>query len=220
MSGALGFVTAGLQYGLDTILIKPKRQIGPLVAQVTIEEVHDDETEITEHPVEMGAIIADHAFIRPAELTIKMAWSDSPTVAGLFQGIASGIGGTVAGIQSLLNGTDASQSRDFYNKLLALRATRVPFDVYTGKRYYQNMLIRALSVTNDKETEHCLIVTARFKQVIIVQTQVVVITAAAQNQSNPQATNPITNAGTKQLAPSTRYRPTGISSPNAPAGSL
>ena len=51
MSGALGYVVAGAQIGLDSILIRPRRGIGPLVAQVTLDEVHHDDLEITEHPV-------------------------------------------------------------------------------------------------------------------------------------------------------------------------
>lgn len=57
---------------------RPARSIGPIVAQVTISERHEDTLEITEHPVEQGAAIADHAFKRPATVVITAAWSNSP----------------------------------------------------------------------------------------------------------------------------------------------
>lgn len=201
MTGAIGFVTAGAQYALDSILIKPKRLIGKIAAQVTIEEEHNDELEITDHPVEQGAAISDHAFKRPAELTMRLGWSNSPTVAGLFQGAVAGIGGTVSGVQSLLSGSEVSQVKAIYEQLLALQISRVPFDVYTGKRFYKNMLVRGLSMTTDKDTENSLMVTMRFRQVLIVQTQLVTITAAAADQANPSLTAPTSNQGTKALVP-------------------
>jgi hypothetical protein len=39
---------------LVTAIFKPQRKLGPIKAQVTIEEYHQDELVITEHPVEQG----------------------------------------------------------------------------------------------------------------------------------------------------------------------
>lgn len=211
MNAAVGFTLAGAQIGLDSILIKPKRFIGPFVAQVTIEEVHHDELEITEHPVEQGAFIADHAYKHPAELTIKAGWSNSPSVSGLGQGLVAGIGGTVTStqalVQSFLTGNDTSQVRDVYANLLKLQASRVLFDVVTGKRTYKNMLMKSLTITTDRETENSLLITASFKQLIIVRTQLITVTAAAENQADASSTMPVTDSGTKQPVPSTRYTP-------------
>jgi hypothetical protein len=43
-----------------------------LFADVTIEEQHSDELNITEHPVETGSPISDHAYMTPPEVTIKL----------------------------------------------------------------------------------------------------------------------------------------------------
>lgn len=209
MSAVLGFVTAALQYGVDSILVKPRRSIGAFTAQVVIEETHIDELEITEHPVEQGATVSDHAWKRPAEVTIMAGWSNSPSITGLFQGVAAGLQGTVQGVQSIITGNSPNQVRDVYARLLELQASRIPFDVYTGKRVYQNMLIKSLKTTTSKETENALIVTAVLKQVIVVATQIVVIPASAANQSNASATQPTTDSGTRQLVPSTRFVPGG-----------
>lgn len=205
MTAVLGFVTAALQYGVDSILVKPKRSIGSFTAQVVVEETHVDELEITDHPVEQGATVSDHAWKRPAEVTIIAGWSNSPSVAGLFSGAVAGLQGTIQGVQSIITGNSPSQVRDIYAKLLELQASRIPFDVYTGKRVYQNMLIKSLKTTTSKDTENALIVTAVLRQVIVVTTQNITIPAAAANQSNASATQGTTDSGTRQLVPSTRY---------------
>ena len=41
--------------------IVPRRSIGPFNATLTIEEVASDDLEITQHPVQQGAAITDHA---------------------------------------------------------------------------------------------------------------------------------------------------------------
>ena len=48
-----------------------------IVANVVIEETHNDNLEITQHPIELGSAISDHVFRRPAELTLYMGWADN-----------------------------------------------------------------------------------------------------------------------------------------------
>lgn len=209
MISPLGFVSAAGSIGASVILVRPRRSIGPLVAQVTIEEVHDDELEITEHPVEQGAAIADHAYKRPARLRIRCAWSNSPSVAGLGAGIVAGFQGTIDGVQSLVTGNSAASVRDVYAKLLKLQSDRIPFDVFTGKRVYSSMLVKALSITTDKESENTLSVTATFQQVIIVQTQTISVGAPSANQASPSDTQAQANAGSRSLLPSSTFNAEG-----------
>lgn len=209
MSGALGYVVAGAQIGLDSILIRPRRGIGPLVAQVTLDEVHHDDLEITEHPVEQGASIADHAYKRPAEVIIRCAWSNSPSSASLVGGIVGGAQATVTGVQSLVTGNTADSVRDVYAKLLKLQSDRIPFDVFTGKRVYSSMLVKALQVTTDKEHEQSLLVTATLRQVILVQTQTLAVAAPSLAQAAPSATQPPIDAGVKNLVPTSRFNAAG-----------
>ena len=61
------------------LFVPMNRSIGGLTADITIEESERDELTITEHPVEQGAPIADHAFKRPSEVTIRAAWSCGKT---------------------------------------------------------------------------------------------------------------------------------------------
>lgn len=206
MSNPFGYVLAGAVIGLESVLIRPRRGMGPLVAQVTIEESHKDELEITDHPVEQGASITDHSFKRPAEVTIICGWSNSPGGGGAIAGLPGGVQAGLFGIQSALQGANISQVKEVYQKLLKLQADRIPFDVYTGKRVYSNMLLRSLQVHTDKASENSLAVTAVCRQIIMVSTQTVNISSApASEQQSPESTMPTTNSGTKRLLPAPYY---------------
>ncbi|MEE3504831.1 hypothetical protein QN399_00890 [Pseudomonas sp. 10C3] len=173
------------------ITIDPKRSIGSIVAQVTMEEVANDELQITEHPVELGANITDHSFKKPPDLYIRCGWSNA-SLAGVLGGIT--------GLVSALSGGSAFGSdyvSSVYNQLLALQASRIPFDVSTGKRLYTNMLMRSLGVTTDEKSEYTLMVIAVFKQIIIVQTQATTL-PPKDDQAHPQDTAETSDAGTKQ----------------------
>lgn len=199
MGQAVGIATAVVQLGLESLLVKPRRGIGPFVAQVTIEEIHTDELEITDQPVEMGARISDHAFKRPAEVVIRCGWSDSPSNSGVFDGLIGAVTGTIAGVGAFFGGQDVTQSRAMYEKLLALQATREPFEVYTGKRVYKNMLIKSLRVTTDKSSESSLMVTAVLRQIIIVTTRTLIVGAPPEDQASPAETAAPEDAGEQQL---------------------
>ena len=74
---AIGGIAAVAGGVIDTILIRQGRNIAGIYPDVVVKESHRDEMEITEHPIESGASISDHAFKRPAELLVQFGWSDS-----------------------------------------------------------------------------------------------------------------------------------------------
>lgn len=212
MGQTVGVITAGLQLGLESVLVRPTRNLGPFEAQVWLEEVHTDELEITDHPLETGARVTDHAYMRPSEVVMKCGWSNSPSfgdgaggLGGLFGGVVGGILQTVPGLASLMSGNDESGVRAVYQNLLVLQASRIPFDILTGKRAYDNMLVKSLRVTTDADTENSLLVTVVCRQVLIARTQVVTVSAPQANQAQPQATTPTADKGTKQAQPAPTY---------------
>jgi hypothetical protein len=121
------------------------RMIGTIIPNVTLEEVNVDNMTITDHPVETGAQISDHAFMLPAEVQMTCGWSNSTA-------------------------KDETYARTVYQALLALQRSRQPFNVSTGKRQYRNMLIRTLMVTTNAESENTLMVIASLRQVLITST--------------------------------------------------
>lgn len=152
-------------------VIASNRAIGAFVATVTIEEIATDDVEITQHPVQQGASIADHAYVKPATVTIKF-----------------------------MMGRDDAPLEETYAKLLALQASREPFDVVTGKRQYKNMLFKSLAQTTDRQTEHVLAVTAQLQEVRIVAVEVTSV-PPRHKQKLPGKTGPTQNAGTKKPEP-------------------
>lgn len=146
------------------------RNVGGLQFAVTVEEQHEDKLTITEHPVEQGANINDHAYVMPAALTIRAGISDT-----------SGDG----------------KSREMYDKLLELMRKREPFDIVTGKRLYENMLLESVSTMTDSSTEKTLVVTAQCREVIIVRTQVSSVPPRKQHK-NAARTGGVSDKGQKQ----------------------
>jgi len=189
---------------LDFLTLTPKSSIGGIDIQATLEEVHNDTLQITEHPVEAGAAITDHAYVRPSEVVIRCGWSNSSTDA---------LSGAVS---ALFNGgqlSSASYVDGVYSQLLALQQSRTPFDITTSRRQYTNMLLVGLSVTTDQATSNVLMVTATCKQIIIVNTQATTM-PPKENQANPANTAETQNAGVKQPQSGATPSPGGAVSPS------
>lgn len=164
---------------LSYALIQPSaRAIGQIYADVTVEENHRDESVITRHPVEGGATIGDHAFDLPPLVEIRGGFSNSTA-------------GYVGYVQ------------EQYQALLALKASKRPFALYTGKRRYQDMLIAGISVITDPRTENVLMFTAVCQHITIVRTQTsrggngtdAAPASDPSNQADPASTGSVTNAG-------------------------
>lgn len=146
------------------------RAIGGFIADVTVKETHKDDLTITTHPVERGAAITDHAFKNPAQLTV----------------------------QAGTKGAGLSLS-DAYASLLDLQASAELLEVQTGKRLYQNMLIRSLAVETDAATENVLMITAQLQEVILVETLETAMPKNAVRQA-PQSASGVANTGSKRVS--------------------
>ena len=161
------------------------RTIMGLFADVTIEEKHKDELQITEHPTEVGSSISDHAYKDAPEVTMKVGWSES---AGKLNGL---VGDTMLGGTLGLVG--------IYETLQQLQNNKVLLVVSTGKRLYTNMLIKSLANTTEMSSENALMIDLTFKKVNIVQTHETSV--LIENQKSPEATAGVQNGGTVQPQP-------------------
>lgn len=180
----MGQVLGRVSPGEEVVYVRPYRSIASFEAHVTLREVHTDELEITEQPVEQGAAISDHAYRRPSEVVITCAWSSTPPRSA-----------------SSSETPPPVDILDIYQRLLALQASRERFDIFTGKRVYRNMLIRSLVEETDGKTENLLSLTVRCQELLIATVQVVTIAAPKEAQADPASTMPPVNKGAKQLAP-------------------
>jgi hypothetical protein len=147
----------------------PQRTIGVFQATVTIEEIATDDLEITQHPVQQGASITDHAFSKPATVSIRSTHSDTP-----------------------------AQLAETYAKLLKLQKDRIPMKVVTGKRTYKNMLMKTLTQNNDSSSETALQINFVLQEIFITDLQVVSI-APINRQALAERTASQETAGKKAL---------------------
>lgn len=172
-------------------LLRPTRSIGTLYPDVVVEETHFDFLRVTEHPVERGANIADHCFKAPADLFIRCGWSNS-SVGNV------GLGLLPANPFAEFSGK--SYSQEIYAALLRLQGKRQPLEVFTGKRYYKNMVITSITVITDHKSEYALLAQLRLREVLIVNTRAAVLPDKA-NQKAPASTGGQIGSGPKQPAP-------------------
>ncbi|HCO6890825.1 TPA: hypothetical protein OBS79_000608 [Escherichia coli] len=172
---------------LSAIFRLQSRKIGIFVPDVVVSEKHVDALEITEHPVEFGAAINDHAYKRASEVTMECGFAGGGSVLDLVN--LSSIGLRVG-----------ESPREIYQQLLDLQQSRVPFDVVTGKRTYNNMLIRAIEVTTDRTSENVLSCVLTLREVIMTDTQSITVTDKA-NMQEGVSTAPVQNTGMKSLVP-------------------
>ena len=157
---------------LATII--PSRAIGEFTAYLTIEETTTDELTVSQHPIETGASIADHAYMKPAMVTASIAFAD----------------------------TESEPIAQTYQRLRDLQASRVPFDLVTGRRIYTNMLITSLANTVDASTANILIISIGMQQIAIVETQTLTVPPRPKH-ANPSKTAQRAKAGIKQAKPTT-----------------
>jgi len=172
---------------LSTLFSLQSRKIGLIVPDVVISEKHSDTLEITEHPVEDKAPVADHAFRRPSEVVMEVGFAGGGSLLDLLDTSAIGL--------SL-----GLSPKETYQELIDLQRSRVPFSVTTGKRLYSNMLIRVLDVTTDKTTENVLSATLTLREVLITQTKSVNV-ADKGDMTEGVSTSEVQNSGVKSTIP-------------------
>jgi hypothetical protein len=184
-----------MNIGLDMILLAT-RKLGDIAISAAIEETYSDEIVITEHPLEDGKSVNDHAYQKPREVVIKCGWSNADYSAlrgsSIKQFVSDGSGSMTSG--SYVDG--------IYSQLLKLQSDRQTFDIVTSRRKYKNMMLQALSVVNDVTTAGTLMVTATCRQVTIVETRVTTL-PPRENHANPAATAETQDAGAKAATPAT-----------------
>lgn len=182
---------------LSVLLQHRTRSIGIIIPDVVITEKHSDALEITEHPVEQptnagasgegAGYISEHAFRRPSEVVMETGFSGGGSLLDFADTSAIGL--------SL-----GLSPKEVYQELLNLQRDRIPFDVTTGKRIYNNMLIKTLEVTTDKNSENVLLATLTLREVIITSTQTVNV-ASKNNMAEGVGTSAVQNTGTKTTVP-------------------
>lgn len=182
-------------------LIRP-RNIGPFVCDITISERHRDEMVITQHPVEIGSVISDHAYKKPIRVLITVGFSNSDLQA---QG-------------------DLNFIQTIYQNFLTLQQNAAPFSVTTGKRTLNNMLIEHINELTNEQTENALILELSCQEVILVSTSTASTSPTGTGTPSNQ-TDPAVNAGPAQQGfqapqPTTNYNPNALTNSGVPSTAI
>ena len=119
-------------------LIYCKTNIGGYFFDGIMNINHTRELEITENPVETGASIVDHSYVKPATITMEVLMSDVH--------------------RSIYPGQfDGAKSRSFaaWDVLNKIQSSRIPCSVFTPLGLYNNMLVSSIEATEDALESKC-----------------------------------------------------------------
>ena len=127
------------------------KKIGPktIIADATVEERHMDRLEITNHPVETGAAITDHAFYHPPELTLVLGWSNSAKPSKLAQAADNKIA------QIINRGDDPSGFINFVSKAMHFASGADASNVAALMQAGVNKSLNDRTVNNPKAMAAC-----------------------------------------------------------------
>ena len=154
-----------------TLLYQPTlTTIDTLWLDASLKEDHDLEVDVTDHPVETGASVSDHARPKPREVTIEGVVSNTPlsTLQARQAQTAEGTSILSTAGQPAVRGKPGWAESAFAT-LEALWTVPKLITIVTGLKTYDNMLLTSLKVPRDDKTGDVLKFTAKFKQVRLVK---------------------------------------------------
>ena len=161
-----GTPTAGLTYDA---LLYCKTNIGGYFFDGFMQVEHNIELQTTSNPVETGASVVDHAYVKPAELVMKVMMSDvhQSLVPGQFTGASF-------------------RSVNAWQVLRKLQSDRIPMSVLTRLGLYTNMLITKLTTSDTAETFRALSAEVTLREIPVARIKTVKISSADQTTINTE----------------------------------
>ncbi len=139
--------------GENTAFFTPQRAIAEFTAYITREERGRDAVEITENPVQSGADLTDHAFVKPSEVSLQV----------------------------VLYPTEEETLQDLYSNIIELLRARIPISVSTGKRFYENLLLKEVEQVTDETSENVLALNLVFREIILAPINEIVVKSAKED---------------------------------------
>lgn len=151
-------------------MVAPFRaSIGDVDISVSINETHAHAATVTDNPIETGSSVTDHVQISGVELTMESLVSDAPSADP--------------------DEAPALSPASAYLLLQRLFKNREPFDVRTSLATYENMVVRRLAVTRNKDTGAVLRFTAELKQLLFAHSETVLVPAPEVKPLASKSTN-------------------------------
>jgi len=115
----------------------------------------------------------------PVELSMTCRISNTPvSLLGNIAGTISSVlpsnplfqefsGKYVTKLSNFLLHGSTNRRQDFFNKLLELRNNKIPFDVVSGLKVYQNMFFTSIVVEERTDSQTCLIFSVSMQQMVL-----------------------------------------------------
>lgn len=130
------------------------RSIGELTFDAVFMEDHTAELAVTDNPIETGALVSDHAFMKPLRVQITAGVSDILTPTGNPE-----------------YGGGSGRAQTAFQLLCELQASAEPFIVETGLKVYENMVCESVKTAQDVNSASILYFVASLREVLIVETE-------------------------------------------------
>ncbi len=146
-----------VQEAISWYLHGKEHRIGELVLDAIVSERHNFSSEITEHPVESGSVIADHIYNKPISIDLDCIITNTPmTWVGLT-------------VFDSFRRFSAGESNDFseiaFKKIEEIFKKREPITIATSLKSYDNMVLESLSVERGGGTSSSLHFSCTAKQI-------------------------------------------------------
>jgi hypothetical protein len=159
-------------------LVYTKTNVGGWFFDAFLKSTHTSRLTITQHPVQTGSAITDHAFLEPRELTMDIGMSNVATsfVNGQFSG-------------------GYSRSVQAFKILKSLQQSRIPVQIHTRLNLYENMLVETITAPDDYRSLDALHCTVTFREILVATVSTVNISAKplvtdGTSRGQAQPTNP------------------------------
>lgn len=175
-----------------TLLYQPFNAIiDTLVVDCSVKEEHTAEVEVTDHAVERGSAITDHARPKPEELTLEGIVSNTPLSSFQVTRAVTQDGVTLQTTAQSNNARGMPGAAELaYTQLRSLRDTAKLVTIVTQLRTYDNMAMTSLKVPREDKIGDVLKFEAKFKQVRIVTNAVTVVATKVNKTKPPQNVGP------------------------------
>ncbi len=132
---------------------------------------HEQLLRKTQHPVQTGASISDHAYLEPARLVLDIGMSDAMDA---FNQNWTG---------------DLSKSVSCFQTMLALQFSRIPLTITTRLRTYYNMVVENLAPQETNKTFGGLRMRAEFGQIFMATTAQITVSSRDQDTNETESGN-------------------------------
>lgn len=132
---------------------------------------HNATLTVTEHPVETGASVTDHAFLDAPELPMEIGMTDAATSVGSIAGSAP------------------DRSVTAFARLYELMELREPVTVVTRLKTYDNMLVTSIAAPDDYTTRYALKATIIFRQIQLVEVSTLTVQQTNSSSKKKKSSN-------------------------------